>query len=404
MRRVYIFHLLKPTALCASVLIATTCLVSLRLTSNIVSANIYSLRILLASISSVLLTHTFFLLAPHKALASIKPQKSIRYHNKALESLGKACNIFSLLFLSVSILQILLLKGFPLIWLFTNSGQDYQDAGIPSLQGITYTSYFLVIAIKSLLSSQYPHFKPEERLPFNKFFCTLLFLYPLLMIARGLAIYALVAYCVPRFFRSRLNIKLSAGLILFTIFALPLFYGLVGDNRQGVFNPFSYLVPDDSLLARMPSGYTWLYVYITGPINNVLNFSSSKDVDLTFNLLAPMTNLVPGALKPLVLGELAPTPGLILDPSINVASFYGTYFPAFGIIGVMVATMALICISQFFYIRAMRDEPWMLIGYSQIVATFILIPFFDNFLTVSTILILLLCFCMNAVAKRNYLR
>ena len=403
MIRIHAYSILKPTTLVAIVLITTTILVSLRLTTNIVDANVYSLRILIVALVATILASLFYLVAPQKHFKITSLIQSHDYQIQAYKSLDNACSAFSLVFVVLSLVGFALTKGFPLLWLITGSADlDYQDSGVPSLQGVTYTCFYFIIAIQATFSRM--QIKLPSQMGFSsKLFRCFLYAYPLLLIARGLTVYAIIAFIIPRIFYTRVRIKHLAYVLIFFILIFPLFYGIVGDNRQGISNPFNYLVPTGSPLEGLPSGYTWVYVYITGPINNVLKYSTVQNILPSFEILSPMYNLVPGALKPFLFSTDAESSSLILDSSINVTSFFGSYFLTLGITGVVAGLTLLIVVARFYYLRARRGDPWMLIGYAQLIATIVLLPFFDNFLTVSTFFILAFTFIMSSQVKRSCL-
>jgi oligosaccharide repeat unit polymerase len=263
----------------------------------------------------------------------------------------------------------------PLLWLFTGSDKNYYNLGIPSIKGFQYTMYLFSLTIFSLIL-KYKKFNNWK----SKI--AIMFFLPFIMLARGLMIYSIFqVFCVVMF-NKKILVKQFRNISIFIII-LILIFGLIGDIRGTSANPFSFLVNDsfDNPLLKLPSGFTWIYIYITANFNNILiTIGTFKP---SYSLLDVFYNLIPGFFKQFFVTEDISSP-LITDASLNVASFYAGYVTSFGVTGAILGGTVLQFFSTYFYFKAKNNNIGYLVAYSIMFTCLILSVFFDAFLTVST--------------------
>jgi hypothetical protein len=159
--------------------------------------------------------------------------------------------------------------------------------------------------------------------------------------------------------------------------------------------------PRYDVLNQLPSGITWVYIYITANFNNILishgTFEPNGSVQEIFY------NLIPGALKSLIFsGKNTEFSPVLLDENLNVASMYVGYVSGFGIAGAIVGGIVFIFIGNilFFYLFK-RPNIGMLMANSVFFSCIVMSIFYDAFLTVSTFSQIIVCLLM---ASRLYKR
>jgi len=186
--------------------------------------------------------------------------------------------------------------------------------------------------------------------------------------------------------------------ITFFIFGLILIFGLVGDIRGPYVNPFAYLINEtgNNPLEKLPSGFTWIYIYITANFNNILLTIGTFEPSYSFFNI--FYNIIPVFLKQFLITDTSSP--LITDESLNVASFYAGYVTSFGIIGGILGGMILQFIGNYFYFKAKSSNLGYLTGYSIVFTCIILSVFFDALMTISTIHFLILSIILANKLKK----
>jgi len=357
----------------------TLSLISLKLTTNIPHLDIEPFTPIILLLILCLIPNVYNFL--NKSTCIIHPVK--------IDILVKIHSVSYVGCIILTIIDFLWSQGFPLLWYIIGSDKNYTNLGIPSVRGLQYTLYLMALSSLGIIRA--------KNKKYNNFKLIVLFALPILMFARGLLTYAIIQYLSSTYFYKKIHLK-HIFLIIILIVAYIFIFGIIGDNRQGVENPFSYLISgDDSILRVLPSGFTWLYIYITAGFNNILITYNDIQPTHTFNLI--FYNLIPGALKSLVFDDM--NSQLITDASLNVASFFGSYYESFGLIGGFLGGSLLIFISIWFYRKIIKESEFYLIGYSACLSSLILSPFFDSLMTVSTIFQLVIVAIIGSNLKLN---
>ena len=365
--------LLRPELLFMIVWITTLGFIHLELTSNIPSV---SYEVFIPIYFSLLLCLFLIIINFSRSPSSSKMVESLRL--KVITDLSKLKKFHKLtfnLFLILMIIDFLYSLGFPLLWLLTGIDKDYSNPGIPTIRGLQYTLFLMALSSLGIVRSVDPTYR--------KILVCIIVLFPLLMLARGLFTYAIIQYLLSRNILGRIHFKNLIKVLIFFIVYIMIF-GFVGDIRQGISNPFSYLVnPDKGLILQyLPNGFTWLYIYLTSGYANIM--TTFDYMTPTFSPVSIIYNLIPGALK--VLFQIKDDGGeLITDASLNVASYFAGYMAAYGLLGGVFGGIILILTSLKWYRSIDKYGPFSIIGYSACACAIILSPFFDALLTVSTI-------------------
>lgn len=363
-------RILNPFAIFTLTWTFVLVLISLKLTTNINTLNPKGVVIIIVNIITIILIYIFFkfLKKNHSAIVKIKPT------NRQLEITYKLANKCFYLFLILTLVDFIYSGGVPLLWLFTGSDKNYFNLGIPSIKGLQYTMYLFSFTLFAYI------LKFQK---FNKWKIKLLLmiLLPFIMLARGLMIYTIFqVFCVVMFDK-KYTIKQFRNILIFFLF-LILIFGFIGDIRGPYANPFAFLINDsfDNPLLKLPSGFTWIYIYITANYNNILlTLGTFEPNNSFFNIVY---NLIPGFFKQFITTETESP--LITDASLNVASFYAGYVTSFGVVGAIIGGIILQLVSTYYYFKAKSANIGYILAYSIMFTCLILSVFFDAFLTVST--------------------
>jgi oligosaccharide repeat unit polymerase len=345
-------------------------LISLKLTTNINTLNPKGVVIIVVNIFTSILICIFFKLLQK----GYKSRKNFQPSGDQLQITYKLANKCFYIFLILTIVDFIYSGGMPLLWLFTGSDKNYFNLGIPSIKGLQYTMYLFSFTLFAYI------LKFQK---FNKWKIKLIvmILLPFVMLARGLMIYTIFqVFCVVMFDK-KYTLKQFRNIVIFFLF-LILIFGFIGDIRGPYANPFAFLINDsfDNPLLKLPSGFTWIYIYITANYNNILlTIGTFQPNNSFFNIVY---NLIPGFFKQFITTETESP--LITDASLNVASFYAGYVTSFGVIGAIIGGIILQLVSTYYYFKAKSANIGYILAYSIMFTCLILSVFFDAFLTVST--------------------
>ncbi len=346
-----------------------------------------------------LLTAIVFMLCEKYFFRKNIPEQKINLI-KLKKLTDKIFYIWILLILLYSILS----GGIGVIWIVRGIQVDYSDVQIPSLWGLNITlCYILGCAYLYLI------IKNKECRSYSlklKFILVLLF--PILIFSRNVMLQLFLQLVCVGLLNSEVKLKKSFFIIFISILILIYFFGLVGDVRTvgGVENPFaSYILEEyQSIMNMLPSGFTWIYIYITANYNNVL-FSIENHQPIN-DLYPIFMNIVPGVLKELVFGEAITTnsvvSSVVKDANLTVASFYAGPIIAYGFIGGFISAIFIQLISLFWFRLALSKNFGYQLCYSTIFACMLFSIFYDAFFTMGTITQLIIGFFISKHCKLEY--
>jgi oligosaccharide repeat unit polymerase len=395
MNNIKLNALLNPLILYILIWSLTALLISLKITKNLEDFSGDGALLIYITILSAI-TILFF---DKYFLKKVVPKKSID-----LFRLKKLTDLIFFFWIFLIFIYAVLAGGFGLIWIIKGIQVDYIDVQIPSLWGLNITlCYSLGCSYLYLL------IKNKDK---HKYFLILKFLvvlsFPVLIFSRNVMLQLFLQLTCIWLFSS--DIKLKKSLIQIFLYTLVLIYlfGLVGDNRTvgGIENPFSDYILDDykDIMSLMPSGFTWIYMYITANYNNIL--FSIVNSQPTNELYPIFMNLVPGALKELVFGEAITTnsvvSSVVKDANLTVASFYAGPIIAYGFIGGIISGILIQLVSLFWYRLALSKNFGYQLCYSSIFACIFFSIFYDAFFTMGTVTQLIIGVFIATYCKPNH--
>jgi len=289
---------------------------------------------------------------------------------KYLHSAEKYMRILLFFWVIGSLFEIFLQGGFPLYWMFKGDGRIYTEFGIPSFHGIMNAMY-----LQAITAGAYLAFLKKEK----KYIYILGFLifWPIVTFARGIFLSAFIQIAAVFIIMRKLKFSAWIGLFSSAVFAILLF-GYVGDMRQEA-NPFKHLVRIEyaDFFASIPSGFLWVYIYITSGLSNLFH-----NIDILQPVYAfdhTFYNLIPSVLKEFSGLEQRKDLFVLVDDSLNASTFYAAYISDFGIVGAFftAAFVQICCCST--YLIAQRGRPWGIFSYAVSLQIIVFSIFYDLF-------------------------
>ena len=381
--------LVNPMVVYATVWVMTLCLFSLQMTIQIVPANSTGLWIVGGNIIFAVYLGMIF--------AKIKSKQKPTFDNVDFDILELYVRRLRLIWMIGTIIEISVSRGLPIIWAFTGQGflKDYTDFGIPSFHGIMNAVYLQFMCGYFLL------WVGAKRTAHRKMFFLFL-LWPILMLGRGIFL-SVIMQCLAIFLLlNKVGLKRMSHLVLLAIGNVFLF-GFVG-NLRGTSNPFGYLVENKWiwLFDSLPTGFLWVYIYITSGINNIFYNVQSLEPTGTFD--KTFFKLIPSFVRQLLGVEERADALTFADANLNVSTFYAGTVSDFGAIGGLFYGMIVIFSAFMVYSYAKRYLIWAILAYSVLFQVLVFSIFYDTFLLLPTFMQIFIAFCFIFFHKERLKR
>lgn len=376
--------LLHPLIVYILVWSVTALLISLNITVNLENFTGNAALLVFITISTALL----FLFFENFALK----KRNLYPQEINIMKLHVFANNLFLLWILLLLLYSIIVGGFGLLWIFQGVPVDYNDVQIPSLWGLNITLCYALGTIYTYLSLKS---KKQSSLIF-KFKFAFILLFPILIFSRNVMLQLFLQLLCITLLNSELKFKKSLFKIIGIVLIVVLIFGVVGDLRTvgGTPNPFeSYIRPEyQNIMNALPSGFTWIYVYITANFNNIIY--SIDNINPSFEFYPIFMNIVPGALKESVFGSSITTnsvvSSIVKDSNLTVASFYAGYVISFGLVGAVVGGIFIQLFSLFWYRLALTKNFGYQLCFCAIFACMVFSIFYDAFFTMGTLAQLIL--------------
>ena len=380
-------NLSNPVVVYSLVWLGVLLLVSFRFTTNLLPLNRSTLLLVLGNVASMGLI--YFL------LRRVTPKKEINKENldDSVRPLKILIKRLLIVWVLGSLFEIINAGGLPLWWALGGGAEkNYTDFGVPTFHGLMNALYLFSV---TGLFFDYMVTRNRKALRWS----LLLLAWPVAMLGRGILLCAVGQMAGVYFCLKRVSIKTLLALVLTAIFLISVF-GWIGDTR-GRSTPFSYLVNtqrQSEVFEFLPSGFLWIYVYLTSPLANVIN-----NIDVIQPSYVPyysIINLVPsfgrGSIGPRVNAD----PLERVDQSLTVSTFYSGFLSDFGLIGALIA----VCILQFFcvmiYFPARDKRPWAVLAYAVVFECIVFSVFTNLFFLHTYILQVLFGLYLGVKEKR----
>jgi oligosaccharide repeat unit polymerase len=264
--------------------------------------------------------------------------------------------VLLIIWFSFSAFEIFYFRGVPLLAFFTGAEMRYTEWGIPSLHGVlnaiilTISNYALFNILKL----------KENRKRFILLYI-LCFMWPILLVTRQLFMSMGIQSLFVYFFLERVDKKVILRSLLL-ILTIVIVFGIVGDLRTGASSFIDLVQPTDAFPTWLPSGFLWVYIYITSPFNNV-NFNINRFESLNFDLEPVVSQLIPSFIRTKIFGESGMQIELV-NENLNVSTLFPNYLHAFGFWGSIFFFFILGCIMSVIYLKTLSKNvhiAWIMI-------------------------------------------
>lgn len=357
------YRLISPLILIGLPWIITLILYILKGTDNLVDLD--------ASLAGIfLLMLLFFFLASKIPLLLLPKYQRIVLGKADVDTirLGAAIKCLALLWFLGSALDIGYSGGLPLLWALTGDAKNYTDFGIPSFHGLINSFYF------ALMGCLYLRFKLTGDRRYL-FYSVLFGLWPIFMLGRGIMLTVIVQLGIIQIFYSGISVRKIFNLAAFALLVVVLF-GLLGDFR-GTENPFQGIVSPgyEDVFELLPSGFLWVYIYITSPLSNLAyNYADLVPVgEFYYNSV----NLFPSFLRPEELDRADNF--MFVNEALNVSTIFASSHSDFGMAGDVVLLLLLSLWAGFWFRRVTVCSAYIL-PYSLLGVVLFFSVFYNLFL------------------------
>lgn len=279
---------------------------------------------------------------------------------------------------AIEVAQVIYFEGFPLLWIFQGSVQNYTDYGIPSVNGALHALFLVMTTALFVLQLHSPSYKKKTLL----IACCLL---PVLLVHRALFMaLSLQIACCALFLRPAWRRRIWLGGII----VLGLFI-VVGNLRTGM-QKLLLVYPPSEQLPEVLYPLLWIYAYIVTPFNN-LNMNADIIEPLgTFHW--QLQAILPKALHPMLASYgIGKGEGFEVDFPGQVHTFYYEPILDFGIVyaGLFMTAMQALTLRAYYHLQEMPTLQRLLL-YS-IFYQIAVLSIFCNFLLFPPIIFQVVC-------------
>jgi oligosaccharide repeat unit polymerase len=273
---------------------------------------------------------------------------------------------------SITLVEIVVSGGLPIVWLIRGSAKTYFDFGIPSVHGLM-NSLLLSIGLVHVAL-----FALGGRLK-NLWIPGWVVCWSFLAVTRNMMtvflIEAAFVWVLLRGIRWRTGLRAVAGLIL-----AILLFGYLGDLRSGAEAFRALAQPTSDYPEWLPSGVLWVYIYLTTPIGNLVN--TTLAVHPLNSFLFPNTTslLFPTVLRTLLYGKTEAATafgGELVTNAFNVSTAFVGPYQDFGKIGIALFSAFFGGVASYFW---SRDGLKGALFYAVVAQCIVLSVFFDHLL------------------------
>jgi oligosaccharide repeat unit polymerase len=272
---------------------------------------------------------------------------------------------------AVTLVEIVASGGVPIVWNLMGSSKTYFDFGIPTLHGLMNG---LILALCITRFSTGIRFGRRK----DMIYPVILLVWTFIVVTRQELMVMVLEIAVLYLSFRKLQVKRVLWLLAIVLLIIVSF-GVAGDVRSGGASFATLAQPTARYPEWLPSGFLWVYMYATTPLNNLINtykhVSPLNDITLP-NTLALLT---PSALRGLTGGHTRAEAfgGDLITQAFNVSTAFVGPVQDFGLWGMMGFSSAIAFATGLFW---RKDRLRDIIVYSVLAQCLILSVFFDHFL------------------------
>ena len=288
-----------------------------------------------------------------------------------IERLSRHLRIAFIIWAMLTVVEIFVSGGLPIIWLIQGSSKTYFDFGIPTFHGLLNS---LLQTVGLISFALYALTRRKRFLWMPGFVLT----WSIIVVTRNMLIVMLIEFGVVWVMIRGLSRKTLAKAVVGLI-ALILAFGYIGDFRSGGAESFRGVAePSQNYPDWLPSGALWVYIYIATPINNLVN-----TVQTTHPIYDPLFPYATSQLLPTVLRKMVYDPatvselpsGNLVTEALNVSTAYLGPFRDFGMLGIACFSVIMAYVAAHYWRdRSLRGS----LAYAVLAQCVILTVFFNH--------------------------
>lgn len=246
----------------------------------------------------------------------LKSKFNISRKTFSIDSKIKYANVFIIV---VFIIEIIYSKGFPLIWLLTNSTKNYFSFGIPSLNGVLYGLVIMMGAYSLMKKTKWKYFY---------------LLFGVLVISRQVIMSMVIEGLIIYLLRNKEKLSKNAK-IVFVLVAVAsiIFFGIYGNIRTGK-EAFNQVFEAREQFENVPTTVKWVYAYMEFAINNFNELVSitAGNVNKGMSMLnAFLPTIITNAISKQPIYE----PYYLVKINFNVSTYLPPIYLDFGMVGIL---------------------------------------------------------------------
>jgi oligosaccharide repeat unit polymerase len=290
---------------------------------------------------------------------------------KDIKVLKKRMQLTASLFIVGAIFEVISSSGVPVYWYLIANGKQHSDFGMPSIHGLLMS---MMVAYATI---SYYLFKVTLDKGFLLKIAVIL-LWCVVLVSRNFLIATFLQLMfIELMFRKVPSKKLMYIFIIGLLFIV--LFGVIGDFRTGSGDLILAVGrPTENYPSWLPSGFLWVYLYITTPLNNLLNNLSLGLGDHLIRSISTLAQLFPSVIRSIVFPEGSSAEALLVDPNLNVSTAFIDPVIDGGILGIIGYSFFMGVISYVFWLK--RSRTFFMLGYAFIAQALILSIFFNHFL------------------------
>lgn len=231
--------------------------------------------------------------------------------------------------------------GIPILWSVTGSLKTYFDFGIPTIHGLMNAILLSLTTVSTFLGLATNQKRYYVGIAF-------LLIWGVVVISRNLIIVGSLQCLFLMFFVK--GPPKGARVIWLSIFGLLAIigFGWIGDLRSGAAAFFALAQPSSSYPTFLPSGFLWVYIYITTPLNNLIHQTMVSLPEWNWGLTNSMALLLPSVIRN-ILYDSNTVAGDLVTNAFNVSSAFLDIYRDLGFFGITVMSFLIGIVSQAAY-------------------------------------------------------
>lgn len=389
-------NLVNPLLVYSFIWLFSLFLYSTDFTNNIIGLNGLTVVLVLTSVMSFVFIYLFFYLITYSKqdhVHQLKVSTNKYILPSKIKAFKKIINSIALFWILLTIGEIILFKGIPIISvvILGNYDLDYTKFGLPSLHGLLNSCYFTVCV------GYYLHFKLSGDTKSLRKFRILLF-WPILVMSRAMLLWVLLEFLCVYLIFTKIAIKKILTLII-GITAFVVLFGYIGDSRtektEVRFTDNFIKEKHKDMAEILPTGFVWVYLYATTPINNLV--FNIEHLEPNYDFRYSLSGLIPSVIRENIFTKIEEKPLQLYEDAFNVSSYFANYLSDFGVFGTLVFVSFLQVIITLIYFSSKKIIIGSIIAYSAIFYAIFTSVFFDNFISLVTIFQVMLGFFINYI-------